>query len=452
MRRWLTVIVLIAGLLSGCGGAKRTIGREQTPQKGQISKEELRDELDRFEYLFISKMRQTADDINEADTTRRTKRTNTRMRTRVVEALHAMTASDDAVAAFLDTWALIMRIKIYYKEGPGRSVHGEQQPQVIEFVNKTGESIERIGRLFLADEQFEELKKNIYRFAVQHPVDGTYSNLIVFATQEKKEEVGVLMKTLSIPMAPIRALEGVDNTANAIHKVSNSVDRFTDVAERMPESTRWQMSILVDDFEESEMTQSFLKSMDDFSQSSARLVEVLDTMPQQMRTELLTVFDESDQSQQQLQTTLQAAVEAADRVEKMFAQLDTSSRALNITTQQANDAAIAWKDTSDSIQDLVPLFKGKPRDPNAPPGFGMRDFDTMLLNAGQTADKVGAAVIQIQQTVDTAAKEEMRKQLRSLIDHVIWRLFELVLAVLLLIYGGRYVIDKLQTARAKKNQ
>ncbi|MHC5155936.1 MAG: hypothetical protein ACYSO3_07435, partial [Planctomycetota bacterium] len=291
---------------------------------------------------------------------------------------------------------------------------------------------------------------NIYRFSVQHPVDGTYSNLVVFATQEKKEEVGVLMKTLSIPMAPIRALEGVDNTAQAIYKVRDSVERFTDVAEQMPESTRWQMSILMDDFEESEMTQSFLESLNDFSQSSTQLVEVIESMPEQMRAELLTVLEESDESQQQLQTTLQMAAEAAGRIEKTLAQFDTASQTLTITAKEANEAAIAWEAASESIQDLVQMFKGKPRDPNAPPGFGMRDFDNMLLNAGQTADKVGAAVAQIQQTIDTAAKEEMQKQLRSLIDHVMWRLFELVVAVLIIIFGGRLIIKKLKIAKAEK--
>jgi hypothetical protein len=149
---------------------------------------------------------------------------------------------------------------------------------------------------------------------------------------------------------------------------------------------------------------------------------------------------------------LQTTAEAAGRVEKMFAQLNTTSQALNITTQQASDAAVAWKNASDSIQELVSMFKGKPRDPDAPPGFGMRDFDNLLLNAGQTADKVGNAVAQFQQTIDAAAKEEMQKQLRSLIDHVMWRLFELVLAVVILVVGGLYLIKRLQASKAVKNE
>jgi hypothetical protein len=449
MKRQLTIIVLLMVLLSGCGDRKRMLGSRQAPQKGQISKQELRDELDRFEYLFISRMRQTAEQINAADTTLRSKRTSIRMQTRVTEALHAMTASDDAVTAFLDTWSLVARMAVYFREGAGRSIHGDQQPKVLAFIEDVEEEIERIGRLFLSEEQFEEVETGIYRFALQHPIESRYVNLIVYATQEKKEEVGVLMKTLRIPMAPIRALEGVDNTATAIHRVRDSVERFSDVAEQMPESARWQMSILMDDFEESKMAQTFLQSLSDFSQSSTRLVQVLETMPEQMRREFVTVLDESDETQQQLQATMQTAAEAAGRVEKMFAQLDTTSQTLNITTQQANDAAIAWREASDSIQELVSMFKGKPRDPDAPPGFGMRDFDNMLLNAGQTADKVGAAVSQIQQTADAA---KINQQLRSLIDHIMWRIFELVLAVLLIIFGGRYLIKKLRNVSPTENQ
>ena len=449
MHRYLVAALLSLVILSGCG-SKRTVGRSQTPTKGQISKEELRNELDKFEYSFISRMRQTIESINAASGSRRSKRSSTRMQTKIVESLRAMTASDDAVTAFFDTWGLVVRLRLYFEKGAGQSAHGDQQPQVIAFIDTAEENIDRIGQLFLKPKQFEDLKKSIYRFAQQYPIERDYSSLVVYATQQKESEAGVLAQTLRIPMAPIRALEGVDNTANAIHKVSNSVDRFTDVAEQMPESTRWQMSILVDDFEESEMTQSFLKSLDDFSKSSTRLIEVLDTMPQDMRTELLTVLEESDQSQQQLQVTMQNAVEASAHVENMLAQLDTTGQTLTITAQQASDAGVAWENASDSIQELIGMFKSdKPKDPNAPPGFGMRDFDTMLLNAGQTADKVGNAVARIQQTADTA---EMQKQLRSLIDHIVWRLFELVLAVLILIWGGRFVIKKLQTAKTKKSQ
>jgi hypothetical protein len=401
----------------GCTAREtRTLGGSKTPQDGKISKEELRDELGKFEDYFISAMKQMAEEMKSAGPNRRMERTNVQMQMRVIEALHAMSNPDDAVIAFLDTWGLIMRLRLYVEEGEGRSLYGQHQPQAVSLMKTAEIEIERVGNLFLTAQQFDQSKKEMVSFARQNPVVGNYANLVIYATKVQKEETGVLLSTLSIPMAPIRAMEGVDKTADAIGKFRTSADRFTDVLEQLPESSRWQMSILMDDFEESQMTQKILKSLDEFSQSSARLVEVLNTMPQQMRKEVTTVLNETGQAQANLQTTAKTSVEAA----------------------------IAIKNASDSIGKLVAMFQSEvPRDVNAPPSFGMRDFDTMLLNAGQTADKIAAAAVQLQQASGAESKIELQKQLRSLIDHIAWRLFQLLMTVFALFLLCRYITQRI---------
>jgi hypothetical protein len=410
------VYLLFALVITGCAAREtRTLGGNQTPQTGKISKEELREELDKFEDVFISAMKQTAEAMDAASQTQRMQRINVQMQMRIVEALHAMSNPDDAVVAFLDTWGLIVRLRLYVEEGEGRALYGPHQPLAVSFMKTAESEMERIGNLFLTPQQFDESKKGIYTFAGQNPIGGTYANLVVYATKVKQEEIGVFLKTLSIPMAPIRAMEGVDKTADAIGKFRTSADRFTNVVEQLPESSRWQMSIMMDDFEESKMTQQFLKSLDEFSQSSARLVEVLNAMPKQMRTELTTVLNESGQAQTNLQATSKTAAEAA----------------------------VAIKNASDSIQKLVSMFQSDtPRDVNAPPPFGMRDFDTMLLNAGKTADKIAGAAAQLQQASGSESKIELQKQLCSLVDHIAWRLFQLLLAVFVLLLSYRYIVKK----------
>jgi hypothetical protein len=408
---------LLAIGIMGCAAREtRTLGGSRTPQNGKISKEELRDELGKFEDFFISSMKQTAEAMNAASPTQRMQRTNVQMQMRVVEALHAMSNPDDAIVAFLDTWGLVVRLRLYVEEGEGRTLYGQHQSVAVSFMKTAESEIERIGNLFLTPQQFDESKKGIVSFARQNPVGGNYANLVMYATKVQKEETGVLLSTLSIPMAPIRAMEGVDKTADAIGKFRTSADRFTNVLEQLPESSRWQMSILMDDFEESKMTQQLLKSLDDFTQSSSRLVEVLNAMPQQMRKEVTTALNESGQAQANLQTTAKTSAEAA----------------------------IAIKNASDSIGKLVSMFQSDtPRDVNAPPPFGMRDFDTMLLNAGQTADKIAGAAAQLQQTSGTQSKIELQKQLSSLVDHIAWRLFQLLLAVFTLFMVCRYITKKI---------
>lgn len=453
MKKCLVVVALCAVLLPGCrGGSQKTVGREQVPKKGQLSKAKLRDELVRFEYFFVTSVKQIAEDIDAASQSQRQQRVSLHMQTRIFEALYAMTSADDPIVAFLDTWGLIIRLRTYLETGGGSNLYGANQQHAIELIRASEEEINRIGRLFLDDTKFSEAHRELEIFAHSNPITGTYSNLIVYPTQEQEKQAGAFMRTLSIPMAPIRAMEGVDNTATAIHNVRDSVDRFTNVTQQLPESTRWQMSILMDDFEEAEMTQSFLNSLDLFAQSSARLVELLDTMPAELRTELLTVLEESGQTQQQFQTTLQAATQAAVQLEKTLGELQTTTLAVNQTAAQTTQAAAACQNASDSIQELVGLFKTRsPRSPDAPPPFGMRDFDTMLLNAGQTADKVTQTVAQFQQTVDDGVVAGIERELRSLVDHIAWRLFQLMLAAFAVLLAYR-VMKKILNTRTPGHQ
>ena len=423
----LILLCLIAVGINGCGGDSRRIISE-----GRISKAELRDELDRFENAFIAMMKQSSAEISAEDQTRRVQRTNLRMRIRIIEALNAMTASDDSIVAFLDTWSLVIRLRMYLEEGDGSRIFGERQHIAVDFIRTAEDEMIRIGQLFLKQDELEQVQQDLEEFAQHNPIRGLYANLIVFPTlddEEDKEQDSALMRTLSIPMAPIRAMEGVDNTATAIHNVRNSVERFTDVAEQLPESARWQMTIMMDDFEESKMTQSFLTSLKDFSQSSAQLVETLDSMPAELRAELLTVLEESDESQKQLQMTMQTATQVAVQLEKTFGELQNTSQSINETAAQATEAAVAWQSASDSIQELVGMFKTQtPRPPDAPPPFGMHDFNNMLTNAGQTADKITETIGRLDETIDTDIKAGTLA-IRSLIDHTAWRLFQLALAV-----------------------
>lgn len=440
---WILYGLITVGLTGCTARETRTLGGTQTPQEGRISKQELRDELNKFEDYFISAMKRTVEEIEAADPSRRMERNNVQMQTRIVEALHAMSQPDDAIIAYLDIWGLVVRLKMYMEQGQGRALYDQNHAALVSFIGHAETEIERIGNLFLTTGQFAELKTGIYNFAQQYPVGGTFANLIMYPTEIKKDQDNVFLKTLSIPMAPFRVIEGVDRTAEEISRFRNTADRFTSVLEQMPESARWQMSIIMDDFEESRMTQRFLKSLEDFTQSNARLNEVLDTLPEQVRTEMTTLLNESDQSQANLQTTLKTASETAARLERMLSEFQKTSQSVNLTAQQADDAAKAVKDASDSIQKLVGMFQtDKPREADAPRPFGMRDFDTMLLNAGRTAEKITDAARQLQQTTDPESELDIIRQTRSLVDHTAWRLFQLFLAMFVLFLFYRYLNNK----------
>jgi hypothetical protein len=73
----------------------------------------------------------------------------------------------------------------------------------------------------------------------------------------------------------------------------------------------------------------------------------------------------------------------------------------------------------------------------------MHDFDNMLTNAGQTADKVTETIVQLQQTIDSGVGKGIHQEFYSLVDHIVIRLFQFILAVLVLMILYHYVKKKL---------
>ncbi|MHC5083226.1 MAG: hypothetical protein ACYTET_04725 [Planctomycetota bacterium] len=446
------VLLILVGLFifTGCGKKqRRTFRQQETLTFGKKTQEELRADLDRFENFFISRITETSDEINEASGSRRIERTTLQGRTRLVQAMRAMMEPEDPVVAFIETWGLVVRLRIYLEQGEGSKLYSDQQPIAVAFLLVCEAEMERIGHSFLDDKQFEDTKRNIYAFARQNPIKGVFSNTLVFATEEKKGEPSAFVSVISAPMAPFRAMEGVDKTADAIMRVRDTGERFTDTINQLPESTKWQMAMLIYDLEETQMTQRFLKSLEDFSASSNELVQTMNQMPTELRKEMVTLLQETEATQTQLQSTLKVTGDTSTQLIQTLEEFQKTTKAFDETADKTAKTAEAWKAASDSINDLVMLFKTKtPRGPDDPPPFTMRDFDGMLVNAGQTADRITGAVAQIEQSLETDVKTEIGKQLRSLIDLIAWRILQLLVALFVLMLAYRFIVKRTAPVKA----
>ena len=448
------LVLMIAAALcvfTGCGQKqRRTFRQKDMLTFGKVTQEELRADLDRFENFFISRISETSEEINEASGSRRVERTTLQGRTRLVQAMRAMMEPEDPVVAFIETWGLVVRLHIYFEQGEGSKLYGDSQPIAVAFMQICEMEMEQIGRSFLDDKQFEDTKRNIYAFARQSPVKGVFTNLLEFATEEKVGQPNAFVSVISAPMAPFRAMEGVDKTADAIMRVRDTGERFTDVINQLPESTKWQLAMLIYDLEETQMTQRFLKSLEDFSTSSSELVQTMNQMPESLRKELTILLEETEQTQMQLQSTLETTGQTSVQMIKTLEEFQHTAKAIDTTAEKTAETAEAWKAASDSINELVMLFKTKtPRGPDDPPAFTMQDFDTMLVNAGQTADKVSAAVAQIEKSLETEAKEEITQQLRSVVDLIARRILQLLIALFVLLGVYRLIVKRTaMTAKA----
>ena len=222
----------------------------------------------------------------------------------MVQGLNAMLSNDDSIVAFIETWALCTRFRMYLEEGEGMKLFGDAHQVALDGSKRMEAEIQRIGSIFLKEDVFEATQKNVTEFARNNPIKGAFSNVIVYATEVQKGQTNPFVSALKIPMTPFRAIEGVDRTASAINRFSDTAERFSNVVEELPESSRWQLQLLLLDLEETDMTKSLLNSLTQVSESSARLEKTAEQLPQRLREQLTQFVEDVDKRQANLQQTL----------------------------------------------------------------------------------------------------------------------------------------------------
>jgi hypothetical protein len=431
------VLFLGTVALIGCSTTQQSSQSQKSVSGNRlISKEELRDQLNGFADSFKLSINALVDEIVKKTESKPVQMQSLNMRTRVLDGLNAMLQQDDSVAAFLDTWALCVRFRLFLEEGNGSFLYGENQAFVIETAKSIEGRIEEIGKLFLAEDLYRMTRENLNEFARSNPINSTLSNLMLYATKVKKNGQSPFLSILSIPMEPFRAFGGVDRTATAIGRFADSANRFSDILAELPESSRWQLLMFLYELEETEMAKSLVSSTAKLSDSSERLAQSSEQLPQRIRKELSALLDEIDDKQANLQATLTQAQKTAESVQIAVDKVKDVSASLDQTAQQIQNTADAWKDAAKATGDAVKeaaVFR--PAEGSPPSTFDIKDYQVTAQSITEAAKELRAATVEMRTLADL-------KWVSDITGILVWRIAEVVGVLLgsLLIY--RVVVKK----------
>jgi hypothetical protein len=400
----ITVIlgVLLVFLAEGCDSKDlRTIGSGVTPTTGQISKQELREQLDKFREFYKATLRQVSNELNERIPSERTEKITLQMRARMVQGLNAMLDNDDSIVAFIEMWALCTRFRMYLEEGEGSALFGEAHEIARNGSKRLEAEIERIGFVFLKNDVFEAARKNVTEFAHNNPIKGTFSNVIVYATVVQKNQPNPFLSVLKIPMTPFTAIEGVDRTATSIHQFSNTAERFSDIVAELPESSRWQLQLLLFDLEETNMTKSFLNSLAQLSESSSGLEKSIEKLPEQLRKQLTQFVEDVDSKQANLHQTLQQAEKTSLAVNNTLEKLNQATISFGAVVKDVSETAQAWETAAKATGEVVQEFnKNRPSQKEAS-SFNIRDYHDTAVQTSQAANNIKALLAEIEDLMET---------------------------------------------------
>lgn len=385
---------------SGCMPANiKQPGERAVAADSEITEEELREELDNFGELFSATVAQTAEELADTVTPRKEEIIRHQMRLRLMKTFYAMSEQDSPVAAFIEIWGFCVRIREYFEHGDGSSLYGESQHIAIDAAKLLEVEIERIGHMFLKEDAFATARANVHQFAKEKPITGRFSNLVAYATEAPKDRPNPLLSILNVPMAPFRVVEGVDRTATAVHKLRDSAEQFSDIVEELPESARWQLLLLLYDLEEMEMTTSLLESIAKFSESSARMAESADTLPERLREELSTLIEEIDKKQLGLQGTLDKTDKTMASVERALVKGEEVADSLNRTADSVKNAAGAWEAaagaTTATLQEWIKIKSSPAKSSENAIPFRIEDYQETAEAVSKAAEELKGLTAEI---------------------------------------------------------
>jgi methyl-accepting chemotaxis protein len=438
-------IFLFAGaiFLFGCRQGQYSSVKGGTPlTQSFLSKEELKASLNKFEEFFTSNIKQSASEIDRQSTDIKHHKLTLMYRARLTSALHNMLEQDDPLVAFIDVWALSVRLREYLESGQGAELFAGYQEVAVNASKQIEGEIESIARTFLSEVVFEETRNNINSFAGSNPIQGTFSKTMVYATETRPDRPSPFQSVVTLPLAPFRAMEGVDRGAAAIYKFSGTAEKFSDVVEELPESARWQLLLFLYELEEANMTKSFLSSLETISESSKRIAETAEKMPEQIRFETSVLLEDIDDRQVNIQTTLDKTASTAKAMEELIQKTDKLGKTLGETAESIEATADAWRQAAESTTETLSLFAQKEPKEKSEGSFTINDLRL-------TADSITSAASEIRHLNSELVEnsDQISKQIQVLANVVTVRIVLLLVFIFSLVIAMRLFSQRMSTSK-----
>ena len=179
--------------------------------------------------------------------------------------------------------------------------------------------------------------------AKQHPIRGEFLRESIQAGLSNAESRGAFDDIIGIPMAPFRAIAGVESGAQAIHEFNATAAQFTEIVDQLPQRMRWQLELLSYDLQEQGgMLERSLDSFHLVAESANRLSLAAERLPDDTRDTILNVSTELEKRSATLKSLLAEYRGAMTETGATAGNVSSLVEALSRTSEQLNQAGVAW--------------------------------------------------------------------------------------------------------------
>lgn len=448
-RRGVAVLTIssISVLLTSCSSPAKveppSQAKSHRPTTVDISQEALRLALRDFGDRFALTIESAADEISAKTDDRGIRRQTVRWKIRSIVLCRELLLKEDPRVTSIDLWAFCAQIQQYLSHGDGNATFGPLQPIAVAASNNVMADIEALSESALTPAVLDKIRSEMAVWVERNPLRGPMARPSDphWTIGHSREAPWRSMLTMTSAINP---LQGIDEAKQRAEEIKQQIERGRLMVKHLPQQIRWETELMLYDLEDRQTISSALSSFEKLADSFDRLATEADTLPTQLRTETTKALDDWVTNVQALQSTFSEIRGIASDTSQALNQAERVADSVQRAAAGLTETAQAWEGAADSVRQFVP--KQNNRQPNSKP-FDINEYT-------KTAESLTAAAIELRGLADdlnmlsesgalATAIESTHSSGRGLVDHLAWRLLQLVVAVLLVAIIYRVVTNRL---------
>jgi hypothetical protein len=424
-RSWPALVLagLYAAGLCACQQVGRVPGMSRVGGDTRLlTQEELRGGLLQYSNTFAGVVITAADRILAGTRDRTIRRRSLLWKVQMIPIAKKAASLPTAQQSYVASLALAVAMSDYFEQGEGAELFAEHQPIAVTAARELEQDARDLGARFLTEQELDRLNRKMDELVREHPIRGEFSAGSLFEGLTDPETQSSLAWALNVPMAPFRALGGINEGAQAIREFNQIAAQLVDLAADLPRLLRWQLELFLYDFEDRQTTLDGLAAIQTLAESSQDLAATVETLPEFLSSNA--------------PATLRDARATLAQAESALAEARTLVTPLSDIATQMRAAGDSW---AAIVQELS---SDDEPDPDAHP-FDIREYERTAQEIRLASDELKELVVEVRSLAGGPELGTVVGGLegsgRSLVDMAAWRLLQLILVFFALLFVYRLV-------------
>ncbi len=385
----------------------------------RISQQELRELLVQYASRFEATIVSSADTIAAGTKDPVIQRRALRWKLGVIPVVNQAAFMKEPEAAYVAILTIATSMHDFVTHGGGVNVFGEQQKVAIDASEDLLRAAIEVGDRFLEEKELARVTADVEKLVRAHPIRGEFVAEQVQSLVSSSESTPIFEWVTAIPLSPIRALQGVDQGAQAIRDFNVTAMEMSRIVASMPLLIRWNLELLALDVSQQGDISETLEGFQTLARSAETLSQTAQSLPESLR-------------------------ELLDEAERTGQSLGPLSQSLERSATAVAEAGKAWGG-------LVAQLSKPPADPTKPSRpFDIREWQATAAQITSAATEMRAMLESVNQLAGsqtlagpldqlTERVERVEASSRALVDLAAWRGLELILAFFVLLFVYRRI-------------